>query len=263
MCLIVVQPKDASPMSQDEFSRVWKSNKDGGGLMYPRKGQLVIRKPFWTEHRFWRGYRKALAETDGHIVLHFRLASQGRVSAENTHPFIVSNERCVGFVHNGNLDYTQGDTDWSDTRTWATCVFGKLPASRLFSRDYVKELEIDRQVNWSKLVFLSHDDRISIVREWSGYWDHGRWYSNSSHRLWNRPITYVPSSSTIINGFSSKGREWDYGREWDWNSDLGDCSYGSGVPEKDRAEIESAQRACEEALKRKSGVRKWWRPFER
>jgi hypothetical protein len=186
MCLIVVQPKGVAGMPEDEFRDAWRGNHDGAGLMFVRNGKLEFWKPFWKLRHFWKAYEDAQELATGHVVLHFRLATGGKLDELNTHPHILLDGE-VGMAHNGILDaYT--DPNRSDTVIWAQEVFSKVPPDALLSERMRQEFE--PQIGWNKIVFLGQEDRLQIWNEDMGHWVEGRWYSNSSVLLpWLEPRT--------------------------------------------------------------------------
>jgi predicted glutamine amidotransferase len=58
---------------------------------------------------------ESIKPEDKEIVIHFRFATHGEISPEQTHPFIVKNK--YGVMHNGIIRFDQQEKyDWSDIR---------------------------------------------------------------------------------------------------------------------------------------------------
>ena len=85
MCVIVVVGDKEIKFS--DFKNCWTSNSDGFGLAYQDGGMTYVEKGKMTLESAWDCYNRS-PKTG--VVLHFRIATEGGVSRELTHPFLLS-----------------------------------------------------------------------------------------------------------------------------------------------------------------------------
>ena len=90
MCLIIYKPKGIK-ISKSVLVNAWNRNSDGAGIMFIRGKKVGIIKGIMTVDRL----RKAINSMgDDECAVHFRLRSNGKLSAGMTHPFpIVADAR--------------------------------------------------------------------------------------------------------------------------------------------------------------------------
>ena len=109
MCVIVTSQADTMP-SLTQLARMSDANPDGAGIAW-HDGQRLHR--YRNEDNM-----KTLAFIMDHwqsletspFLLHFRLATHGRVCTGNTHPFRFRKGDRTGFIaHNGRLEWLTAD----------------------------------------------------------------------------------------------------------------------------------------------------------
>lgn len=186
MCIAILNLATASPITEQQFKTCWKANPDGAGMIFVSGDQLYVQKEMTDVDRFYQSYLYYKEVNPlSNFVIHFRVATAGRVCEHNCHPFIVNKD--LAFVHNGMIDITS-NAEYSDTYFFNE-LLRKLPADFL-ENDGIRTL-IQGSIGWSKLVFLQSDNRWHIINDKKGYWEPcGNWYSNSSHK------EYVPAAYT-------------------------------------------------------------------
>lgn len=170
MCLAIVKtPGSVVPMSvlQDGFA----SNADGAGIAVARRGRLLTDKGFFRWKDFQRAYDRMVGEDDTALI-HFRLATAGRINWDNCHPFPVG--RRTAMIHNGVLPW-RSTTRKSDTACFVSDVLSRR-SSQLFDTGFRRDVEslIGER---NKLAFLNADGDWTIYNEGSGEWHGGVWYS--------------------------------------------------------------------------------------
>lgn len=178
MCIAIYQPS-YTEINDFTLETCYFNNPDGMGFMYVKNGKIVIVKELKNFDYFLTMYHKALrCNLDASFVLHFRIATHGKIDLANCHPFRVNSE--LAFCHNGILDIDSTEKV-SDTRMFAKTILRKLPANWLHN-DAIVELVESYIGEYNKMVFLSNTGEVSILNEHKGVWDNGVWYSNRSYK---------------------------------------------------------------------------------
>lgn len=178
MCIAILNTKNT--LTKETLSQCWKSNPDGGGMIYISKGQLITFKEMTNFDKFYKEYAKQRKANKGsNFVLHFRIATSGKIDKTNCHPFNINKN--LAFVHNGMISIEQLNNNVSDTYTFNELILKKLPSTFL-NNHAILDL-IEAYIGHSKLVFLDNDNNPSILNEHLGHWDElDNWYSNNSYQ---------------------------------------------------------------------------------
>ena len=182
MCVIVYKPKSLrlkQSRAHEIFERAWASNPHGFGMAVYRDGVWQIKKGFLSD-REEEAESLFVAEATGPspLVAHWRLATHGLVSSENTHPFPIefSNGNACLF-HNGILDINPIGKK-SDTATFCRVVSN----ARLTSEQFFKLLEggaFEGTLGSSRIaILIDGEDEPVLVGNWVE--KNGIWFSNSS-----------------------------------------------------------------------------------
>ena len=163
---------------EDHLRSGWRGNKDGAGFAFVSDGKVEISKGYSTVDALLVAYKKAFDEnSDSPFLIHFRTATHGKTNAENTHPFTG---KYGALIHNG-IFYGLGNSTASDTAEFAEFI-QDVPEEKI-----PKLLEAFEGVDnsWSKLAILGHSGTFYFMREKSGMWENGIWYSNYGYRSGN------------------------------------------------------------------------------
>lgn len=130
MCLIFVKPKGAEAIPKFWTQEVWRTNHDGWGISWnnPTTGRVTHHKGL-TFEGFWRVLQSLQVSGVGissDIMCHMRMATQGGVTKDNLHPYVIETPRSpILLCHNGHVDFpdeydgfesTTDDRDSSDTK---------------------------------------------------------------------------------------------------------------------------------------------------
>lgn len=204
MCLISVCPKGTAKYTDQVKTFIqngFNSNKDGSGFMYKKNGEnfIYVEKGFFKFSDLMNAIEKAKLTDDDELVIHHRIGTSGKVSEENTHPFVIShvhdivksvstkiNKPCI--VHNGYFsdiyEYMQRNPDFSDTYAFARYVMPNVIDL------YTSEPKLFRKalsgiVGTSKIcVLLPYRDLIMSgnFTEDDGYFHSNNGYKNWGHR---------------------------------------------------------------------------------
>lgn len=177
MCLIVTQSRIDNPinLTMEEVSDAFDYNSDGAGIMFDRKGELIIEKPFHTAYELYDAYTEALEEYTTHLCVHWRMATSGSKSTLNTHPHVLCRGK-VGMMHNGILPSESTTFDISDTVYWARTVFYGRSVAHLMGKKFRNHIE--QYIGGDKIALLDKDGNLSLLNEAEGTWTDGRWHSN-------------------------------------------------------------------------------------
>lgn len=125
MCVILVGTK--KQLLSIELDRAWRNNADGAGFSYIENGRARIVKGLMTFEQTINALEKT--RTRNLISLHFRLATHGKVCANNTHPFRVGRD---ALAHNGVLSAfgASGENGASDSADLARILCALAPNDR-------------------------------------------------------------------------------------------------------------------------------------
>ena len=97
MCVIVSKEKNKNLPSMDDLKNCFKRNDDGAGFLYTDNGRVVIDKGYMTYKNYKKHYQKLCKKYDNFnnkaLILHFRIGTAGKNSAENCHPYILSSKK--------------------------------------------------------------------------------------------------------------------------------------------------------------------------
>jgi len=176
MCVIVYKPKKAT-ITKRVLRQCWDANPDSVGFMFAVDGELIIQKGYISFRTFYKDYRKQENIHNENFVLHFRIATHGKINETNCHPFVVNKN--IGFVHNGILNCVHATKSKSDTSVFCTQVLKKLPINFLNRTEYRVLLESVCKAESSKFAFLNNRGTVHIFNESAGVWQGGCWFSNT------------------------------------------------------------------------------------
>jgi len=221
MCIIVAVPENAAMPTVETLRECFMSNPDGAGFMYADGKRVNIRKGFMTFDEFMEALDEECIPDGSALVMHFRIATHGKVSAACCHPFPLTDDANAmrspraearwGVAHNGIIQGRSTNDTWSDSMDFIAGVMAPLAhlhPSFMYSDD-AKELL--KGACKSKLAIMNHAGELMLVGEFVE--DDGVFYSNTS---------YLPSRY----GWTSYKSVWDrydyddYGYGWtsSWTS---------------------------------------------
>ena len=194
MCIAILNTQNT--ISKETLKQCWKSNPDGAGMIYTANGQIQVFKEMTNFDKFYKEYLKQRkSNKQSNFVLHFRIATSGKIDKTNCHPFSVNKN--LAFVHNGMININQLNANVSDTYTFNELILKKLPATFL-NNHAILDL-IENYIGYSKLIFLDSDNEASILNEDLGHWDaDNNWYSNNSYQC-----TYTKTKAVKAKNYNN------------------------------------------------------------
>lgn len=224
MCLIL-QQRPGFTLSRDRLSGIIARNSDGFGAMWSDGQRLHHVRMVGTRDELAAAYRPLAGRP---ALLHWRLATHGRVDASMAHPFPLSDR--VALMHNGMIDCGTPHAGHSDTWHIAELLLRPIAESnpdQLFRDDFVAMLGglIDRT---NKLALLHADGRSVIVNRSSGVDWQGCWWSNTY--AWDAPAELAPRPTyASYSGSSSYGG--GYGSGYSYNDRRSTAVHGDDEPD--------------------------------
>lgn len=202
MCIAILNTKKAGRLPKSHIKNSWDNNEMGSGLLWSEGGKLQVFKTYVYDD-YIEKYNELRDNKDiGNIVLHFRIATSGYNGEQNLHPFLVNDN--LGFVHNGVIKGL-GNKDFSDTYEFNDML-------RKFKHDFINcemtRYFISEYITFSKLIFLSADDKYTIINEEFGKWTDGNWYSNDSYKQYN-DYSYYGNTKVSKKDSKIKNIDWE------------------------------------------------------
>jgi predicted glutamine amidotransferase len=218
MCIAILNTKGT--ISKKTFKTCWINNPDGGGLAYSDKGKVKTVKELKCFKQLYKSYLDIRqAQPDANILIHFRIATHGKINETNCHPFKVNSN--LAFIHNGMI-YGKGleiSSEFSDTYLFNQVILKKLPQNFIKNEAILKLLE--EYIEYSKIIFITGGNDWAILNENLGFWDGDNWYSNKSYKPQPKLIYSQPlANQHKKNYFNYADREfWKDNNIKDWLSE--------------------------------------------
>ena len=192
MCIIAIKNKGINMPSEEILETMFTNNSDGAGFMYAVNNTVIIEKGFMTYKAFHTALKKVEAHhdiTSSPLVMHFRIATSGKIDGGTCHPFPISNKRKIlrkqyietdiGVAHNGIINIDTPD-NMSDTMQYIArklSIYQKLQSNFYVRRKWQKRIEDEIK---SKMVFLDSRGEIYTIGDFVTESD-GMVYSNHSY----------------------------------------------------------------------------------
>ena len=216
MCIIVAKPMGVEMPDENTLFECFTSNPDGAGFMWADGKTVHIRKGFME----WEDFADALNDEiperhrkDTTIVLHFRIATHGKVQPMCCHPFPISSsekdlqklqfESRFGIAHNGIISGRTTNDKRSDTMDFIMKVVAPLAKMNPSFMHNSHALDLLDGACGSKLAIIDNAGDLATVGEFIE--DDGVLYSNTSY------LTTYSRWSSYGSLFTGKEYEEKYG----------------------------------------------------
>lgn len=202
MCVIIHKPSNVR-IEDNILKMCWDANHDGAGFMYSDGDKLIVKRGYMKYKRFRDSY---LRNEDSEMVIHFRWASCGIISANTCHPFKINEN--LALAHNGHisipfvLNKKESDSLWIVKN-----ILTKLPKNFLDKQAYINLLSI--AIEGSVFVFMDNFGNVTKIGEKLGSFtsSDGCWFSNK-HWLVKKEILKEKNFSSLSKiKFSIKGTD--------------------------------------------------------
>lgn len=184
MCIAIVVPA-GKILSGEILTNCYNANPDGMGMAYINDdGKVELSKGFLKIGEFVPAYKEKAVKygATNAMLVHFRIATMGKVNPSNCHPFRIKNG---ALIHNGSLWWDRAglDAEKSDTRLFCEQQYNNL------QYDVVKEAlpELTTALGYNKLAMLYDGGEYIRVGRWEE--DEGIYYSNHGYQSWGAQFT--------------------------------------------------------------------------
>lgn len=229
MCIIIAKNKNNRLPKKAELEYSFNHNHDGAGFMYTDNGKVIIDKGYMTFEKFYQRYielcKKYNNFKDKSLVIHCRIGTGGGNTAQNTHPYPLSNSidemhkihnKCeIGIAHNGIMsDYRPEKGNYNDTQEFIKeFVYNLLKLDKHFyKRTYFRDL-IEKNANASyyrnKFAILDKNDNLYLIGDYVT--EDNLSFSNENFKPYE-PKQYVYKSYSQWND-DYYDRDWELYRE--------------------------------------------------
>lgn len=190
MCVICISNKGVRQPNAKEIMDMWTTNPHGGGYMYLKGNDVVIKKGFMTYQAYMTSIAEERFTKDDIVIYHLRISTQGGINQEMTQPFAYTNElertkeldavTKLGIAHNGIIPLTSyKDKEYSDTAHFIAEYLPLIVRKR--SELYKPETQkIISELIQSKMAFLDSQGNIILIGSFTEDKD-GLIYSNMHH----------------------------------------------------------------------------------
>ena len=192
MCIIVAKPSNTDMPSEETLMNCFLSNPDGAGFMWADGKSVNIRKGFME----WEDFIEALDEEipeyrrkETALVMHFRIATHGKVQPMCCHPFPISSKledlqktECrarFGVAHNGVIQGRTTNDKRSDTMDFIVKVMAPLMKMNPGFMHNDHALDLLEGACGSKLAILDNSGELVTIGAFIE--QDGVLYSNTSY----------------------------------------------------------------------------------
>lgn len=214
MCLLTYFPPQVQPNLLHLFQGS-DINDDGHGFAIVDGDRLIIERGMKASEVILAFSRLREAYPDGPAMFHSRFGTDGALSEDNIHPFVLGGDDQTIVAHNGVLPLRPPASDpRSDTRLLADTMIKRFGSPR---RHKTQRRLSEWMGKHNKLVILSVNPRFRkqaiIINEDSGMWVDGIWYSNEGYlgyrKHWYQPSTVIGSKTSTLDSRWSADGEWE------------------------------------------------------
>ena len=204
MCIAIIKNKNVKMPDKDILKICFDNNSDGAGFAFYRNGLIHIKKGFFTFNGFMEAIDKANIKSEEPMLIHFRVATHGKINIDNCHPFPVTNKFSKMIfpniitnddvmVHNGKLDIGITSSMYSDSMHMAKALY---QLDRTYYKDLIDYLikPTEKNKRGNRIAILTHNGEIE---KYGIGWikDKNIWYSNDSYKI---NSTYKSKKTTKV-----------------------------------------------------------------
>ena len=188
MCIIIAKPAGIALPPEETLKHCAEKNKDGIGIAYTFNGMVKIKKDFNDLEAFKSFLNKNITDRDA-CLIHFRIATTGKVNVSNCHPFPLTSRRKrltapesttdIAVAHNGTFDDLKGHKKYSDTLLFIRNILSDSIIRNNLHSTAIQEL-INGYIDNSKLAIMN---RMGDILRFGTFYPHeGLFYSNAGYK---------------------------------------------------------------------------------
>ena len=173
MCVICISEQGVKQPSRDLLWKMWVKNPHGAGYMFSRSNYVYIRKGFMTFNEYYDAIRAEHFTKDDTVIYHLRIATQGGINPEMTHPFMLTDDirktkvlrtrTNIGICHNGIISMTSAhDPEYSDTALFIAQYLSKIMDKPKDLKNKDLQAKIQRMIG-SKMAILDYAGNVTLI----------------------------------------------------------------------------------------------------
>ncbi len=236
MCVIIYNPRDATPISRNELSDAWDCNPDGAGFAIQKNGKVLYKRGFMSKKQFIEEVEKYIGVYN--TLLHFRISTSAKINKLQCHPYERSNIESLRGVTNDSVICMNGivSCKYNDRKKYNDTMNYIIDHQDSFKNINQHIIDMIGDVTGSKWFVM----KPNTVYKTSDFIEHeGRWYSNRNHlstyniyKIYND--YYYDDVYDYNCSYDRKYKDYDYYDNYD-NYDYDYCSYSfskSNIREK-------------------------------
>lgn len=219
MCVALIKKSGVDLPSEDILRICFKNNPHGVGFALFRNNQIYLYKGFFTFAGFMKELKNIEPTKEEPMLIHFRVATHGKINIENCHPFPIVDKfykmlnpikvftNTDVLVHNGKLNINITSNKFSDSMHFAKEIVG-LDRKRFAGIINMAIAPTTSNTRGSRIAILTKDGEIEKYGEgWIE--DDGIIYSNDSYKEFSiykghhkktNTTTTTTYKTVIVNG---------------------------------------------------------------
>jgi len=217
MCVALIKKSGIDLPSENILKICFKNNPHGAGFALFRNNQIYIHKGFFTFEGFLKELKNVEPTKEEPMLIHFRVATHGKINIENCHPFPIVDKfyKMVHpikvfsdtdvMVHNGKLNIAITSSKFSDSMHFAKEIVG-LDRKRFASIINMAIAPTSTNSRGSRVAILTKDGELEKYGEgWIE--DDGIIYSNDSYKEFStykghhkKATTTTSYKTVVVNG---------------------------------------------------------------
>lgn len=192
MCVALIKKSGIKLPDENILKICFKNNPHGAGFAIFRNNQIYIHKGFFTFNGFMKEINNVSPTLEEPMLIHFRVATHGKINIENCHPFPivdkfykmvapikVFNDTDV-MVHNGKLNIAITSPKFSDSMHFAKSIVG-LDRKKFSGIINMAIAPTETNLRGNRIAVLTKNGEIE---KYGIGWieDDGIFYSNDSYK---------------------------------------------------------------------------------
>lgn len=204
------------------LDNIYGNNRHGFGMMWTENGEVIAKKGLMKKDEI---HEMIKAGPKDRVAYHFRFATQGDISDNNAHPFMVNSD--LWLMHNGTLNIDSVGKE-SDSLAFAN-IFGDLDkddtTEYFLSQNYKESIESLIGAT-NRMLFMGFNKEskrvVNLIGSWYKLPDNNSYVSNtySLRNPWRGTADYDAYDyynyySKVDNKTEREDENDDYVRRWE------------------------------------------------